>query len=71
MSHEDAIRVEGAVVLALPNTLFRVELANGHRVQAHLSRPLKMDAARPALGDRVILEMSPFDMSKGRIVERK
>jgi translation initiation factor IF-1 len=64
---EDAITVEATVLEALPNTLFRVQLANGHRVMAHLAGRLRMSFVRLQPGDRVTLEMSPFYLSKGCI----
>ena len=71
MPRQDAIRIEGELAQALPHSLFRVELANGHRLLAHLSGKMKPDASRLAVGDKVTLEMSPFDLSKGCIIERK
>jgi translation initiation factor IF-1 len=63
----DAITVAGVVIAALPHTLYRVELANGHRVLAHLTGAARQNGVSLALGTEVILEMSPFDLSKGRI----
>ena len=63
----DAIKVEGTLVEALPNTIFRVELSNGHRVLAHVAARSRLNFVRLALGDKVTLEMSPYDMSRGRI----
>ena len=71
MPREDAIRVAGRVAEALSPRLFRVELANGHRVLAHCARRDADAAARLACGDAVDLEMSPFDMSRGRILFEK
>jgi translation initiation factor IF-1 len=68
VSRANAIVVEGTVVVALPNLLYRVELANGHRVLAHLPGKARRSQVRFALGDKVILEMSPYDLSCGRIV---
>lgn len=68
MSREDAIAVEAVVLEALPNTLFRVRLANGHQVLAHLSGKLRLSFVRLEPGDRVTLEMSPFDLSKGCVI---
>ena len=68
MARTDAIEVEGAVVEALPRAMYRVELANGHRVLAHFKGRARANAARLALGDKVMLEMSPFDLSNGCIV---
>lgn len=68
MPGEDAIRVEGTVVEVLPNNLFRVELANGHRFIAHTSGKVRMNFIRFLIGDRVTVEMSPYDLSKGLII---
>lgn len=68
MSREDAINVEATVVEALPNTLFRVRLANGHQLMAHLAGRLRLSFVRLAPGDRVTLEMSPFDLSRGCVI---
>ena len=71
---EDAIRVEGTVVEVLPNNLFRVELPNGHRFIAHTSGKVRMNFVRLVIGDKVTIEMSPYDLSKGCITlneERK
>ena len=67
MRGEDAIRVEGTVVELLPNNLFRVELANGHRFVAHTSGKMRLNFVRLLLGDKVTVEMSPYDLSKGCI----
>ncbi|MBI3849602.1 MAG: translation initiation factor IF-1 [Verrucomicrobia bacterium] len=67
MAREDAIRLEGAVVEVLPNTMYRVELSNGHRVLAHVSGKMRLNFARFVPGDKVTLEMSPYDLSKGCI----
>jgi translation initiation factor IF-1 len=67
---EDAIRVEGIVVEVLPNTMFRVDLSNGHRVLAHISGKMRMHFIRILPGDKVLLEMSPYDLTKARIVYR-
>lgn len=67
MPGEEAIRVEGHVVEVLPNQLFRVELSNGHRFIAHTSGRMRMNFVRLAVGDRVTVEMSPYDLSKGCI----
>ena len=71
MSREDAIKIEGTVVEVLPNTLFRVELENRHRVLAHISGRMRTHFVRLALGDKVMIEMSPYDLSKGCIVVRE
>lgn len=70
MAKEEPIRIEGVVVEALPNALFRVELENGHKVLAHVSGKMRMNFIRILPGDRVSLEISPYDLSKGRIVYR-
>ncbi len=67
---KDTIKVEGTVVEALPSTQFQVELDNGHTVMAYLSGKMRRFYIRILLGDRVILEMSPYDMNRGRIVYR-
>ena len=66
----DAIRVEGIVREALPNAMFRVELENGHRILAHVSGKMRMHFIRILPGDKVTVEMSPYDLTKGRIVYR-
>lgn len=70
MSKEDIIEVEGTVVEKLPNAEFQVELENGHTITAHLSGKLRMNYIRIIPGDKVLLEMSPYDLTKGRIVWR-
>ena len=70
MSKADVIEIEGKVVEKLPNTMFRVELENGHQVLAHISGKLRMNFIRILPGDKVTLEMSPYDLSKGRIIWR-
>lgn len=67
MYREEAIEVEGRVVELLPNTVFRVELANGHRILAHISGKMRMNFIRLSPGDTVTVEMSPYDLSKGCI----
>jgi translation initiation factor IF-1 len=67
---KDVIRVEGKVVEALPNAVFRVELDNGHKVMAHVSGRMRMHFIRILPGDSVTVELSPYDLSKGRIVYR-
>jgi translation initiation factor IF-1 len=71
MSKDDVIRVEGVVKELLPNTMFRVELENGHRILAHISGKMRMHFIRILQGDRVTVEMTPYDLSKGRIVYRE
>ncbi|MBI4796974.1 MAG: translation initiation factor IF-1 [Deltaproteobacteria bacterium] len=70
MPKEDAIEVEGVVIEPLPNAMFRVELANGHRVLAHISGKMRMHYIKILPGDKVIVELSPYDLSRGRIVYR-
>ncbi len=70
MAKEEAIEVEGTVVEALPNTMFRVELDNGHKVLAHISGKMRMHFIRILPGDKVKMELSPYDLSKGRITYR-
>lgn len=67
MAREDLIEVQGTVIETLPNTIFRVELDNGHVVQAHLSGKLRQHYIKILTGDRVTLELSPYDLTKGRI----
>jgi methionyl aminopeptidase len=71
MAKKDAIEVEGRVVELLPNTMFRVELPNGHRVLAHISGKMRLHFIRILPGDKVLLEMSPYDLTKGRITFRQ
>ena len=70
MSKEDVIEVEGVVVEALPNTMFKVELENGHQILAHISGKLRMNYIKILSGDKVKLELSPYDLTKGRITWR-
>ena len=70
MAKEDAIEVEGTVVEALPNTMFRVELANGHKILANITGKLRMNYIRIVPGDKVTIEMSPYDLTRGRITWR-
>ena len=70
VAKEDAIEVEGTVVEPLPNAMFRVELDNGHRVLAHVSGKMRMNFIRILPGDRVKIELSPYDLSRGRITYR-
>jgi translation initiation factor IF-1 len=67
---KDVIEVEGTVIEALPNAMFRVELDNGHRVLAHISGKIRLNFIRILPGDRVKLELSPYDLTRGRIVRR-
>ncbi|MFA5658574.1 MAG: translation initiation factor IF-1 [Oscillospiraceae bacterium] len=70
MSKEDVIELEGTVIDALPNAMFQVELANGHKILAHVSGKLRMNYIRIVPGDKVTVEMSPYDLTKGRITWR-
>lgn len=67
---KDAIEVEGTVVEPLPNAMFRVELKNGHKVLAHVSGKIRMNFIRILPGDRVLVELSPYDLTRGRITYR-
>ena len=70
MPKEDAIEVEGVVIEPLPNAMFKVELDNGHRVLAHISGKMRKNFIRILRGDRVLVELSTYDLTKGRIVYR-
>lgn len=70
MSKQDAIEVEGKVLEALPNAMFKVELENGHVVLAHVSGKIRMNFIRILPGDRVTLELTPYDLTRGRITYR-
>ena len=70
MAREDHIEMEGVVVDPLPNTMFRVELENGHVVTAHISGKMRKNYIRILTGDKVKVELTPYDLSKGRIVYR-
>ena len=70
MEKEDVIEVEGTVVEALPNTNFKVELENGHQILAHISGKLRMNYIKILPGDKVKVELSPYDLTKGRITWR-
>jgi translation initiation factor IF-1 len=70
MAKEEAIEMEGTVVDTLPNTMFRVELENGHVVTAHISGKMRKHYIRILTGDKVTVEMTPYDLSKGRITYR-
>lgn len=70
MAKEEAITLEGKVIEALPNASFRVELPNGHVVLAHISGKMRMHYIRILPGDRVTVELSPYDLTRGRIVYR-
>ena len=70
MSKEDVKEVEGIVVEALPNTTFKVELENGHQILAHISGKLRMNYIKILPGDKVKIELSPYDLNRGRITWR-
>lgn len=70
MAKKDAIRLQAKVIEALPNAMFRVELENGHKVLAHVSGKMRMNFIRILPGDMVTVEMSPYDLNRGRIVLR-
>jgi len=70
MSKKDSIEVEGTVKEALPNANFKIELANGHEVLAHVSGKIRMNFIRVIPGDRVLVELSPYDLTRGRITYR-
>ncbi len=71
MAKEDSIRMQGTVLDTLPNTMFRVELENGHVVTAHISGKMRKHYIRILTGDKVTVELTPYDLSKGRIVYRE
>ncbi|HAE62965.1 translation initiation factor IF-1 [Alkalibacter saccharofermentans] len=70
MTKQDVIEVEGTVLEAMPNTMFQVELENGHKILAHISGKLRMNYIRILPGDKVIVELSPYDLTRGRIIWR-
>ena len=70
MSKQDVIEVEGKVLEAPPNAMFQVELANGHKVLAHVSGKIRMNFIRILPGDKVTIELTPYDLSRGRITYR-
>ena len=70
MPKKEAIEVEGTVVESLPNAMFRVELPNGHEVLAHISGKIRMHYIRILPGDKVLIELSPYDLTRGRITYR-
>ena len=70
MSEDDVIEVEGTILEKLPNAMFQVELENGHKILAHISGKLRMNFIRILPGDKVKIEMSPYDLTKGRITWR-
>ena len=71
MAKEEAIQMNGVVKETLPNTVFRVELENGHMITAHISGKMRKNYIRILTGDKVIVDISPYDLSKGRIVFRE
>ncbi len=71
MPKEEAIQVEGRVLETLPNAMFRVELENGHKVLAHISGKMRMHFIKILPGDKVTIELSPYDLSRGRIIFRE
>jgi len=71
MAKEDLIETEGKIIEALPNAMFRVELENGHVVLAHVSGKMRMNFIRILPGDKVKLELSPYDLTRGRIIARE
>lgn len=71
MSKEDVIEVEGIVLEAMPNTIFKVELKNGHQILAHISGKLRMNYIKILPGDKVKVELSPYDLTRGRITWRE
>ena len=70
MSKDDVIEMEGTVVEALPNTMFQVDIGNGHTILAHISGKLRMNFFRILPGDKVTVQMSPYDLTRGRITWR-
>ncbi len=71
MAKEEAIEVEGKVIEPMPNAMFRVELNNGHKVLAHISGKMRLHYIRILPGDQVVVELSPYDLTRGRITYRK
>jgi translation initiation factor IF-1 len=70
VAKDDVIEVEGTVIEPLPNAMFRVELENGHKILAHVSGKIRMNYIRILPGDRVTVELSPYDLTRGRITYR-
>ena len=70
LSKDDVIEMEGKVIEALPNAMFQVELPNGHRIMAHISGKMRMNFIRIYPGDKVMVELSPYDLTRGRITWR-
>jgi len=71
LAKDGAIEVEGTVVETLPNAMFRVELENGHRILAHISGKMRMHYIKIVSGDTVSVQLSPYDLNRGRIIQRK
>ena len=71
MAKDDVIQFEGEVLEALPNTMFRVKLENGHTVLCHISGKMRMNYIKILPGDKVVVQVSPYDLSRGRITYRK
>ena len=71
MKKEETIKLEGKIVEALPNAMLRVELDNGFKILAHVSGKMRKNFIRLVLGDRVVVELSPYDLTRGRIIYRK
>ncbi|MEM1244291.1 MAG: translation initiation factor IF-1 [Pseudomonadota bacterium] len=71
MAKEDQIEMSGVVIDTLPNTMFRVELENGHKITAHISGRMRKNYIRILTGDKVRVELTPYDLSKGRIIYRE
>ena len=70
MAKDDVIEVEGTVIETLPNAMFKVELENGHEILAHVSGKIRMNYIRILPGDKVTIELSPYDLTRGRITDR-
>ncbi|MBE6965865.1 MAG: translation initiation factor IF-1 [Oscillospiraceae bacterium] len=70
MAKEDVIELEGTVIEALPNAMFQVDIGNGHKILAHISGKLRMNFIRILPGDKVTVQMSPYDLTRGRIIWR-
>ena len=70
MAKEELIELEGTVIEALPNTIFKVDIGNGHHILAHISGKLRMNFIRILPGDKVTVQMSPYDLTRGRITWR-
>jgi len=70
MAKEEAIQVEGTIIEPLPNAMFRVELENGHRILAHISGKMRMHFIKILPGDKVTVELSPYDLTRGRVIFR-